>query len=55
MANYFQEGRATYRSQNWDASVLVRDFQVLTTSNNLPYRLMPQLGTITMLLRLWIT
>ena len=25
-----QEGRATYRSQNWDASVLVRDFQVLT-------------------------
>ncbi|MEZ8485810.1 LPS assembly protein LptD [Vibrio splendidus] len=38
-----QEGRATYRSQNWDASVLVRDFQVLTTSNNLPYRLMPQL------------
>ncbi|OED76370.1 LPS assembly protein LptD [Vibrio crassostreae] len=38
-----QEGKATYRSQNWDASVLVRDFQVLTTSNNLPYRLMPQL------------
>ncbi|PMG35653.1 LPS assembly protein LptD [Vibrio splendidus] len=38
-----QEGKATYRSQNWDASVLVRDFQVLTASNNLPYRLMPQL------------
>ncbi|MGO2161748.1 MAG: LPS assembly protein LptD [Vibrio toranzoniae] len=38
-----QEGQATYRSQNWDASVLVRDFQVLTTTNNLPYRLMPQL------------
>ncbi|MEZ8888911.1 LPS assembly protein LptD [Vibrio sp. 10N.222.51.C8] len=38
-----QEGQATYRSHNWDASVLVRDFQVLTTSNNLPYRLMPQL------------
>ncbi|MGI9875549.1 LPS assembly protein LptD [Vibrio chagasii] len=38
-----QEGKATYRSHNWDASVLVRDFQVLTTSNNLPYRLMPQL------------
>ncbi|NVN82817.1 MULTISPECIES: LPS assembly protein LptD [unclassified Vibrio] len=39
-----QEGKATYRSQNWDASVLVRDFQVLTdTTNNLPYRLMPQL------------
>ncbi|MEZ8062538.1 MULTISPECIES: LPS assembly protein LptD [Vibrio] len=38
-----QEGQATYRSQNWDASILVRDFQVLTTTNNLPYRLMPQL------------
>ncbi|PMN35239.1 LPS assembly protein LptD [Vibrio sp. 10N.261.45.E2] len=37
-----QEGKATYRSQNWDASVLVRDFQVLTP-NNQPYRLMPQL------------
>lgn len=38
-----QEGRASYRSQSWDATVLARDFQVLTTSNNLPYRLMPQL------------
>ncbi|WP_139683786.1 LPS assembly protein LptD [Vibrio tasmaniensis] len=39
-----QEGQATYRSHNWDASVLVRDFQVLTDSkNNLPYRLLPQL------------
>ncbi|MEZ8697757.1 LPS assembly protein LptD [Vibrio lentus] len=38
-----QEGKATYRSQNWDASVLVRDFQVLTKDDNLPYRLMPQL------------
>ncbi|WP_210444163.1 LPS assembly protein LptD, partial [Vibrio crassostreae] len=38
-----QEGQATYRSQNWDASVLVRDFQVLTEEDNLPYRLMPQL------------
>ncbi|CAK3055061.1 LPS-assembly protein LptD [Vibrio crassostreae] len=37
-----QEGKATYRTQNWDASVLVRDFQVLTP-NNQPYRLMPQL------------
>ncbi|PMJ92272.1 LPS assembly protein LptD [Vibrio sp. 10N.261.55.A7] len=37
-----QEGKATYRSEDWDASVLVRDFQVLTTSGNLPYRLMPQ-------------
>ena len=33
-----QEGKATYRSQNWNASVLVRDFQVLTP-NNEPYRL----------------
>ncbi|ENM5833403.1 LPS assembly protein LptD [Vibrio metoecus] len=42
-----QEGRATYRSQNWDSSLLVRDFQLLTkdtTSTNLPYRLMPQLS-----------
>ncbi|WP_176470669.1 LPS assembly protein LptD [Vibrio metoecus] len=41
-----QEGRATYRSQNWDSSLLVRDFQLLTdntSSSNLPYRLMPQL------------
>ncbi|MGF1846384.1 LPS assembly protein LptD [Vibrio lentus] len=39
-----QEGQATYRSQSWDVSILVRDFQVLTNStNNLPYRLMPQL------------
>ncbi|OEF06420.1 LPS assembly protein LptD [Vibrio genomosp. F10] len=37
-----QEGQATYRSDSWDTSVLVRDFQVLTTSGNLPYRLMPQ-------------
>ena len=36
-----QEGKATYRSQNWNASVLVRDFQVLAP-NNQPYRLMPQ-------------
>ncbi|TQO82559.1 LPS assembly protein LptD [Vibrio cholerae] len=42
-----QEGRATYRSQNWDSSLLVRDFQLLTdntSSSNLPYRLMPQLS-----------
>ncbi|MGY5614384.1 LPS assembly protein LptD [Vibrio brasiliensis] len=38
-----QEMEATYRSDNWDASLLARDFQVLTTSNNLPYRLLPQL------------
>ncbi|EJL6617277.1 LPS assembly protein LptD [Vibrio cholerae] len=42
-----QEGRATYRSDNWDSALLVRDFQLLTkdtTSTNLPYRLMPQLS-----------
>ncbi|EOW9199167.1 LPS assembly protein LptD [Vibrio cholerae] len=41
-----QEGRATYRSDNWDSALLVRDFQLLTdnpSSSNLPYRLMPQL------------
>lgn len=38
-----QEMQATYRSANWDASILARDFQVLTSSNNLPYRLLPQL------------
>lgn len=38
-----QEGQVTYRSQNWDASLLARDFQVLTTSGNLPYRLLPQM------------
>ncbi|RJX70717.1 LPS assembly protein LptD [Vibrio sinensis] len=39
-----QEGRATYRSENWDTSLLVRDFQVLTATNNLPYRLLPQVS-----------
>ncbi|UPQ87652.1 LPS assembly protein LptD [Vibrio sinaloensis] len=38
-----QEGRVTYRSANWDASLLTRDFQILTTAGNQPYRLMPQL------------
>ncbi|UOE80779.1 LPS assembly protein LptD [Vibrio splendidus] len=38
-----QSGKITYRSSNWDASIAVRDFQVLTDSNNQAYRLMPQL------------
>lgn len=38
-----QEMEATYRSNNWDASLLARDFQVLTETENLPYRLLPQL------------
>ncbi|MBF4435313.1 LPS assembly protein LptD [Vibrio anguillarum] len=42
-----QEGKATYRTHNWDSSILVRDFQLLTedkTSTNQPYRLMPQIA-----------
>ncbi|MEH0741938.1 LPS assembly protein LptD [Vibrio cholerae] len=39
-----QEAQATYRSDSWDASILTRDFQVLTEStSSLPYRLLPQL------------
>lgn len=37
-----QEAQATYRSSAWDATILTRDFQVLTTSSNTPYRLLPQ-------------
>ncbi|WP_019277502.1 LPS assembly protein LptD [Vibrio coralliilyticus] len=37
-----QEAQAIYRSSAWDATVLTRDFQVLTTSSNTPYRLLPQ-------------
>ncbi|PNH85780.1 LPS assembly protein LptD [Vibrio diazotrophicus] len=42
-----QEGQVTYRSQNWDTSILVRQFQLLLadqTSANQPYRLMPQIA-----------
>lgn len=42
-----QEGFASYRTQNWDASLLMRDFQLLAddpTHQNQPYRLMPQLS-----------
>ncbi|WP_394245242.1 LPS assembly protein LptD [Vibrio astriarenae] len=38
-----QEGAVSYRSANWDTTLLVRDFQVLTSSDNKPYRLLPQL------------
>ncbi|MFI3275701.1 LPS assembly protein LptD [Vibrio sp.] len=38
-----QSGQVTYRALNWDASIAVRDFQVLTDGNNQAYRLMPQL------------
>ncbi|MFW7522670.1 LPS assembly protein LptD [Vibrio ostreicida] len=37
-----QEAKATYRSAHWDASILSRDFQVLTTAGT-PYKLLPQL------------
>ncbi|GAK83495.1 outer membrane protein Imp [Vibrio ponticus] len=39
-----QEGEFQYRSQNWDATLLMRDFQVLTEEGSLPYRILPQLS-----------
>ncbi|MBY7838921.1 LPS assembly protein LptD [Vibrio fluvialis] len=42
-----QEGEVSYRSANWDTSILVRQFQLLladSTSTSQPYRLMPQLS-----------
>ncbi len=39
-----QEGEVKYRSDFWDASLTVRDFQVLLQEENQPYRLMPQLA-----------
>ena len=38
-----QEGQVQYRSDFWDASLTVRDFQVLLKEENRPYRLLPQL------------
>ncbi len=38
-----QEGKVSYRANSWDASLLTRDFQVLTKAGNMPYRLLPQL------------
>jgi LPS-assembly protein len=37
-----QSGSVAYRALNWDASLAVRDFQVLTEGENQPYQLMPQ-------------
>lgn len=37
-----QSGEASYRSERWDTTLLVRDFQVMSTGSY-PYRLMPQL------------
>ncbi len=39
-----QEGEVKYRSDFWDASLTVRDFQVLLQKENKPYRLLPQLA-----------
>lgn len=39
-----QQGKITYRTHSWDAALMARDFQVLTTTDNSPYRLMPQLS-----------
>ncbi len=38
-----QEGEVQYRSDFWDASLRVRDFQILLQEDNQPYRLLPQL------------
>ncbi len=38
-----QEGEVQYRSNFWDASLRVRDFQILLQDENQPYRLLPQL------------
>ncbi|MEZ8194893.1 LPS assembly protein LptD [Vibrio cortegadensis] len=38
-----QEGAVFYRSQFWDMSLQVRDFQVLVDDSS-PYRLLPQVG-----------
>ncbi len=38
-----QEGEVQYRSDFWDASLSVRDFQILLKDDNQPYRLLPQL------------
>lgn len=37
-----QSGKASFRTTNWDTSIEVRDFQILTTDGNQPYQLMPQ-------------
>jgi LPS-assembly protein len=38
-----QEGYVSYRNRNWDTSLRVRSFQVLTTDSELPYMMLPQL------------
>lgn len=38
-----QQGKVSWRNENWDASLLVRDFQLLSTTTDLPYKMRPQL------------
>ncbi|EDP58376.1 LPS assembly protein LptD [Vibrio sp. AND4] len=38
-----QAGEVKYRSDFWDASLRVRDFQILLEDENQPYRILPQL------------
>ncbi|WP_261816580.1 LPS assembly protein LptD [Vibrio gallicus] len=38
-----QQGQVSWRNEHWDTSLLVRDFQLLSTTTNLPYQMMPQL------------
>ncbi|CAM2809202.1 LPS assembly protein LptD [Vibrio rarus] len=39
-----QQGSVSYRNEHWDTRLLVRDFQLLSTTDNLPYRMLPQLS-----------
>ncbi|PMG07606.1 LPS assembly protein LptD [Vibrio breoganii] len=39
-----QQGKVSYRNDHWDTSLLVRDFQLLSTTTDLPYRMVPQLN-----------
>jgi LPS-assembly protein len=38
-----QEGQVSYRSTHWDLTLLTRDFQILSSTDSEPYRLLPQL------------
>ncbi|OED87183.1 LPS assembly protein LptD [Vibrio breoganii] len=39
-----QQGKVSYRNDHWDTSLLLRDFQLLSTTTDLPYRMVPQLS-----------
>lgn len=39
-----QQAELSYRTQDWDLTLLTRDFQILTTSSNQPYRVLPQIA-----------